>query len=116
MRLRDEASDDLEAGGPGKDGIAGLEFTDFELYLIGFRFADVGRVGDDEVEGVGFESSKQVGLVKLDSRIKLMPGGVSAGDFKSRRRDVDSVDFGLRQLFGQGQRDAARASAHVGNA
>src|SRR5260370_34005579 len=101
MRLRDETCDDLDTGWTGKDGIAGLEFADFELHLIGFRFADVGRVGDHEVEGVGFESSKQVGLVKLDSRIKLMPGSVSAGDFKGGRRDVDGVDLRLRQLFGQ---------------
>src|SRR5229473_1773654 len=99
MCLRDETSDDLKPRGSGENGSARLEFADLDLHLIGFRFADVGRVGDHEVKGIVFEPSKQIGLMKLDSRFKLKAGGVGAADFKRRGRDVDGMDLGLRQLF-----------------
>ena len=48
--LGNEAGDDFEAGGAGEDGVSRFELADFELDLIFFRFADVGRIGDDEIE------------------------------------------------------------------
>lgn len=48
--LGNEAGDDFEAGGAGEDGVSRFELADFELDLIFFRFADVGRIRDDEIE------------------------------------------------------------------
>jgi len=51
-RLRNQAGDDLGAGGSGEDGVARLEFADFELDMVFFGLADVGRIRDDEIECV----------------------------------------------------------------
>ena len=50
LSLGNEAGDDFEAGGAGEDGDSRFELADFELDLIFFRFADVGRIGDHEIE------------------------------------------------------------------
>src|ERR1700737_2367031 len=98
--MRGETCNHLKAGGPGKYSTARLEFSDFELHLIGFRFADIGWVRHDEVERAVFESGEQVAQMKLNTRFKLKSCGIGAGDFQGRGRDVDGVDVGLRQLFG----------------
>ena len=72
--------------------------------LIFFRFADIGRVGDDEVEGIvsafRFNAGEQIGFAKLNARFELMASGIGAGDFERGRRNVDGVDFCLGQFFG----------------
>src|SRR6266481_8957019 len=52
----DEVFDDFEAGRSGEHRGAGLEFADFELNLVFFRLADVGRIGDNEIERTRFEA------------------------------------------------------------
>ena len=47
--------DDFESRRSGKDGIARLELADFKLNLICFRFADIGGVGNNKVEEIGFD-------------------------------------------------------------
>ena len=111
MSLRDQARNHLESRGSGEHRIARLELADFELHLIFFGFADVGRIGDDEIEGVVFEAREQVSLMELDAGFELMAGGVGAGDFQRGGGNVSGVDFGLRQFLGQRQRDAAGAGA-----
>ena len=115
MGLRNQTRDHLNSCGSGKDGVARLEFADFELNFIRFRFADVGRIGDDEIERTIPEPGKQVGFAELNATFELMAGSVGARDFECGGGDIGRVDFGLRQLFGQSQRDAARAGADVDN-
>jgi hypothetical protein len=111
--LGDEAGDDFGAGGSGENGVARFELADFELDLIFFRFTDIGRIGDDEIEGVGSESGEQVGLAEMDTGFELVAGGVGAGDFEGGGGDVGGVDFGLGEFVGQGYGDAAGAGADV---
>lgn len=114
--LGNEAGDDFEAGGSGEDGVARFEFADFELDLIFFRFADVGRIGDDEVESFRSQAGEEVGFVEVDAGFELMAGGVGAGDFEGCGGNIGGVDFCLREFLGQSEGDAAGASADVGDA
>jgi len=116
--LRDEAGDDFEAGGSGEDGVTWFELADFELDLIFFGLADVGRIGDDEIESfrgraVFLQKIEEVGFVEVNAGFELMAGGVGAGDFESGGGNVGGDDFCLREFFGQGERDAAGAGADV---
>jgi len=49
----------------------------------------------------------------MNSAFQLMTSGVGACDLESARRNIGGVDFGLGQLFGEGERNAAGASANV---
>ena len=49
----------------------------------------------------------------MNSAFQLMTSSVGARDLKSVRRNIGGVDFGLEQLFGEGERDAAGPRAHV---
>ncbi len=104
MSLRNQTRDHFQSRWSGKDGIARLEFADFELHLIFFRIAHIRRVGDDEVEGIvsafRFNSGEQVGLVKVNARFEFMASRIDAGDFKCGRRNVDRVDFRAGKFFG----------------
>src|SRR5579863_8735491 len=73
MRLWNQARDHLDSRGPGEDGVARLELTHLELNLVLFRIADIGRIGNNAVEGISFKSGEQIRLTKLDSMFKLMP-------------------------------------------
>jgi len=115
VSLRNEAGDDFEAGGSGEDGVARFELADFELDLIFFGFADVGRIGDDEIESFREQAGEEIGLVEADAIFELMAGGVGAGDFEGDGGNVGGVDFCLREFFGQGEGDAAGAGADVGD-
>ncbi len=100
MGLRDQARDHLHSRGSGKDSVPRFELADLELDLIFFGFADVGRIGDDEVEGIVLEACEQVGLMELDAKFELMAGGVGARYFERGGGNVGGVDFRLRQFFG----------------
>src|SRR5271167_949363 len=54
--------------------------------------------------------------MELHTLLELMAGGVGACDLERRGGNVGGVDFSVRKFLGQGQRDAARASAHIENA
>lgn len=114
--LRDEAFDDLETSRPSEDGLFRLEFANLELDLIFFRFADVGRVGDDEIELFWRQASKEIGLVKADLRCEGVTSGVGPRDLQGFGGDVGGVDFRIGQFFCQGESDCAGAGADVGNA
>ena len=116
MGSRDEACDHFQSGWSREDGITRLELANFELHLIFFRLADIGRVGDDEVETAVLETLEQVGLVELNTRFELMAGGVGTGDLQRRGRDIGGVDFSLGQFLSKSKSDAARACANVGKA
>ena len=95
----DEVLDDFEASWSGEDGGAGLEFANFELHLVCLGLADVGRIGDDEVEGCSFQAVQQVGVVEEEIAFELQAGGVGFGDFEGGGRDVGGVNLGVGQLL-----------------
>src|SRR5436309_2346451 len=66
VSLRNQPGDDLQSCWSGENGAARLEFPDFELHLVFFRLAYVGRIGNYEIEGWG-ETVEQIGLMKLNS-------------------------------------------------
>lgn len=76
--LGDEALVDVEAGASGKEGRVRLEVVD--LGREDFQIGDVGRVGDDGVEGLGGDGGKQVGLEEANAIVELMMLGVVTGD------------------------------------
>ena len=50
VSLRKQPRDHLDSRRSGKNSIARLKFPNFQLNLIFLRFADVRRIGDDEVQ------------------------------------------------------------------
>jgi hypothetical protein len=99
MSLRKQASDDLGPDSTGKHGVARLKFADLQLNLILLRFANIRRVGDNEVQAGQIESVEQVRWMEVDSFLELMAGGVGAGDFERGSRYIAGVDFGVRKFF-----------------
>ena len=65
--LRDKSMNHFQSGGAGKNGVARLIFANFELHLVLFRFAHVGRVGNHKIERARPQSLQQVGLMELDA-------------------------------------------------
>ena len=116
MGLRDEARDHFQSGWSGEDGVTRLELANFDLHVIFFRLADIGRVGDDKVETAVLETREQVGLVELNTGFELMAGGVGTGDLQRGGRDISGVDFSLGQFLSKSKSKAARARAHVNDA
>ena len=53
--------------------------------------------------------------MEVDAGFELMAGSVGTGDFESGGGIVGGVDFCLREFFGEGEGNAARASADVGD-
>src|SRR5271170_6586359 len=106
-RLRDQAFDHFEPRGACENRVAGFEFADFELHVVGFGFADVGRVRYHEIESGGSEALQQIRLVEMNSVLELMAGSVGPGDFEGGGGNVRRVDFCLREFLGEGERDAA---------
>ena len=105
MSLRQQTSDYLDSGWPAKHGIPRLKFPNFELHLVRFRFADIRRIGYDEVQLLQSKPFEQISLMKLNSLLKLMPRRIRSSDFNRCSRDVGGVNFGVRKLFGQRQRN-----------
>ena len=116
MGLRDQAFDDFQSCRAGENRVARLELADFELDLIFFGFANVGRIGDDEIKGAGIESVQQIGLMKMNAAVELVTSGVGAGDLERGGGDVCRVNLSLREFFGKSERDAAGAGADVDDA
>src|SRR5882762_11323809 len=100
-RSGDQVFDDFEAGRSSEDSPARFEFADFELDLVFFRLADVGRIRDYDVEGGGFQAFQQIGVVEEEpalgfpgfrsAEFQLEAGGVGFGDLESRRGVVAGV-------------------------
>ena len=53
--------------------------------------------------------------MEVDAGFELLAGGVGPGDFEGRGGNVGGVDFCLREFFGEGEGNAARAGADVGD-
>ncbi len=114
--LRDEAGDDFQSCRAGEDRATRLELANFKLDLIFFRFADVGRVGDDQIKSAGIESLEQIALAKTNAAIEPVTSGVSVGDLESRWGNVSRVNLSLREFLGKSEGNAAGAGADVHNA
>ncbi len=98
VRPRDKTRDNFRSHRTTEYSGARLVFSDFELHLIFFRLADVGRIGNDYIEGRS-QSCEQVRLMKLDSIFKLMSRRIGLRNFESSSRNVRRVNFGIGQLF-----------------
>ena len=96
MRLRNQTLDHFQSSGSSEDRVARLILADFELYLIFLRYANVGRIGNHEIERAGIESLQQVSFMEVHAVLELMAGRVGAGDFQSCRGNLRGVDFYLR--------------------
>jgi len=107
VRLRNQAFDYFESCRSRKNRIAGFEFPDFELYLVCFRFADVGWVRYYEIECEGIETLEQIGLVEVNSAFELMARSIGMRDFECGRGNIGGVDFCVREFLGESQGDAA---------
>lgn len=82
----------------------------------GFVERDVGRVGDDDVEGwdggeVG--RGEEVGLEEVDSVTEAYAGGVVLGDGERRGEEVGGGDVGRGKMGGEGKGDGSGAGADV---
>ena len=53
--------------------------------------------------------------MEVDAGFELMAGSVGTGDFEGSGGNVGGVDFCLREFFGEGEGNAARAGADVGD-
>ena len=111
--LRDESLVDVEAGASGEEGGVGLEVVD--LRFEDFEIGDVGRVGDDGVEGFRRDGVEQVRLKKADACGEVVMLGVVSGDGERGGRGIECGDGGLRHRVGEGDGDGSRAGADVGD-
>src|SRR5437870_3805893 len=120
----DQVFDDFKAGWSCEDSSAGLEFADFELDFVFFRLADVGRIGNNEIEGTRFETVEQIGVMEKETafgfvlvpaELKLEAGGVGLGNFACGGGVVGGVDLSAGQFLREGKRDGPGAGADVGD-
>jgi hypothetical protein len=109
-----------EAVGTAGEGEAGVVIPDFGHQERNFGVRDVGRVGDDEVEG-GVRG--QVGVraegvleVKRDAVEQAEVGRVGAGDVEGFRGQVEGVDVGVGMRGREMEGEASGAGAEVGDA
>ena len=116
MGCGEEAAVDVEALRAGEEGGVGFVLEDFVGHGGGFVEGDVGRVGDDDVEGCeGLDqgSGEQVGLDEGDAVDEVVAGGVLLGDGEGRGVEVGGGDAGGGKLGGECERDGAGAGADV---
>ena len=85
MGLWDEAPDHLKPRISRENRIARFILADFKLYLVGFRLADIGRIGNNEIERAALEALKQIGLMESNSIFEVEARRVGAGDLQGCR-------------------------------
>ncbi len=90
-----------------------LEFAHLLLHFVCIRFANIRRIGDDEVELLIGISSQKVGLAETYFPFQSQASGVDAGNLQRFFRDIAGVNFYVRQLTGQCQGNASGASTNV---
>ena len=116
MGCGEEAAVDVETLGAGEEGGVGFVLEDFVGHGGGFVEGDVGRVGDDDVEGrEGLEQGRgeEVGLEEGDVVGEAEAGGVVLGDGKGRGVEVGSGDARGGKLGGECEGNGAGAGADV---
>ena len=112
----EEAAVDVEAVGAGEEGGVGFVLEDFVGHGGGFVEGDVGRVGDDDVEGSeGLDQGRgeEVGLEEGDAVGEVVAGGVLLGNGERRGVEVGGGDAGGGEFGGEGEGDGAGAGADV---
>jgi len=110
--LRDETANDIESLVSGEDGNVRLIVLDHILHLVGFVESDVGRVGDDEVEG-GVARDVGENVAQGEAYASAEALGVAASDVESFGREIDGVNLGVGQFAGEGDGDGSRSGANV---
>jgi hypothetical protein len=121
VRLGDEATVDVEAGGASEEGAVGLVVADLWVELRGVRVGDVGWVADDGVEGLtglflGGDGGEEVGPKEADAVGQIVLAGVGLSDEEGFGRKIEGGDFGLGKMGGESQGDGSGAGADVGDA
>jgi hypothetical protein len=114
-----EAAVDVEALDAGEEGGVGFVLEDLVGHGGGFVEGDVGRVGDDDVEGWGgleLRGGEEIGLEEGDAVDQVVAGGVVFGDGEGGGVEVGGGDVGQGELGGKGECDGAGAGADVEDA
>ena len=112
----DEASVDVEALGAGEESGVGFVVDDFALHGGGVACGDVGRVGDDGVEGFGggVEACEQIGLQENDAVGAVVGESVFLRDGEGGLAGIDGDDGGGGEVGSEGDGDGSGAGADVG--
>ena len=113
--MRDKPLDHFRSNRACKYRRSGLEFENLQLDLILLGFTDIRCIRDDQIERRA-QTGEQVGLTKMDAMAELMASGVSTRNFKSSRRNIRGVNFGLRQLPRKCQSYCTRSCSDISNA
>jgi hypothetical protein len=118
--LRYELPVEFVAFFAAEEGGGGFVVADFGWEVAHLFSADVGRVGDYEIEekrcttsGGSRERVEQIGFEECDAIRKAEAGGAALGDDEGGGGDVGGVDQGAGEFFGECDGDAARAGADV---
>ena len=107
MRLGNQAAIDFHPFTTGEDCDLGLELSYLLLHFVGIGFADVRRIGDDEVELFAGVNGKQIGLAEKYFSAQSEARGIGPRHFQRIVRDIAGMDFRVRQFAGQSQGNAA---------
>jgi len=112
----DEAAVDIEAVRAGEESGVGFVVDDFALHGGGVACGDVGRVGDDGVEGFGggVEACEQVGLQEGDAVGAVVGEGVFLRDGEGGLAGIDGDDGGCGEVGSERDGDGSGAGADVG--
>ena len=115
--LGDEAAVEREAVGAGVEGERGFVVADLGGEGGGVGVGDVGRVGDDGVEGrcFGGQGCEQIAFEEADAGGEAELRGVGAGDGEGGGREIGCGDVGVREILRQSEGDGSGACADVCN-
>jgi hypothetical protein len=114
VRLGDEATIDVEAGGASEERSVRFVVADLGVELRGVGFGDVGGIADDGVEEVkglaglffwgegGGKGGEEVGPEEADAVDQIVLAGVGFRDEEGFGREVEGGDFGLGEVGGEG--------------
>ena len=109
----------IETIGTASERQARLEIADFGRQRIDLSFADVGRIGDNEVEIAeriaAIDNFPTIGVAKLNRCAETKPHRIACRDLERFRRDVGGDHMSARRVGGDRKPDRTRAGAEVDN-
>ena len=110
----DQPCDHSQAVGTAIKGRWRLVLTDSSLEPRDLVGCDVGRIGDDRVEGLlTADWLEDVAESKIDAVRDFVPSGVELGNFECLPADVDGHEPHLGISVSRGDRQTARAGPHI---
>ncbi len=111
--LFDHRDDEIEAAVAAEQGHSRLVVAHLGLQRPAIALADVGRVGDDQVEVV--EGVEHVGVDEADAVRHAVPPGVPPGDDERGFGNVGRHDRRLHELARQRDGQASAAGSRIGD-